>query len=315
MDHVSPVTRLLAKRKMMLNVQQSLDAQKTACLQREEMFKKREENLRKKDLELQESLVLFDKFLKENEYKRYRAEVKAAEEAEKRQKWEREIQLKEQQLAELQQRLAEKKALYKRYQPYVNYFTRVMESYNNASSDSAENILHRYATLEKTLDALTERHKQSNSTADTLRRGFQQRQLERQHDSLLMNNTIAKDSQLLDKLANNVADAHDAIQNSKKYVIDLRRKLARVTMSIDNIYQRCCKVILVPGETVCHIQHHLKKLPNVNESDLKESDGPIADAAALAAYLRAQLDVIQTYLHDFYAILADLKATEKTKTK
>ncbi len=37
---------------------------------RQELFKRREEDLRKKDLELQEALVLFNKFLKENEHKR-----------------------------------------------------------------------------------------------------------------------------------------------------------------------------------------------------------------------------------------------------
>jgi hypothetical protein len=50
------VTRLLEKRKQMLQVQESLDAQKDEYSRKEELFKRREENLRKKDLELQEAL-------------------------------------------------------------------------------------------------------------------------------------------------------------------------------------------------------------------------------------------------------------------
>lgn len=50
-----------------------MSSQKDEYSRKEELFKRREENLRKKDLELQESLVLFNKFLKENEQKRRHA--------------------------------------------------------------------------------------------------------------------------------------------------------------------------------------------------------------------------------------------------
>lgn len=47
----------------------------------EEVFRKREEALKQRDLELQESLIRFSKFLQENDSKRARAEKKAADEA------------------------------------------------------------------------------------------------------------------------------------------------------------------------------------------------------------------------------------------
>ena len=47
----------------------------------EETFRKREEALKQRDLELQESLIRFSKFLQENDSKRARAEKKAADEA------------------------------------------------------------------------------------------------------------------------------------------------------------------------------------------------------------------------------------------
>jgi hypothetical protein len=64
LDHVAPATRLLEKRRQMVEVQDALDAQKEEYAKREEAFKRREEQLRKKDLELQESLIRFNKFLK-----------------------------------------------------------------------------------------------------------------------------------------------------------------------------------------------------------------------------------------------------------
>ena len=66
LDHVSPATRLLEKRRQMFEVQEALDAQKEEFARREDTFRRREESLRKRDLELQESLIKFNKFLQEN---------------------------------------------------------------------------------------------------------------------------------------------------------------------------------------------------------------------------------------------------------
>ena len=57
LDHVSPATRLLEKRRQMFEVQEALDAQKEEFARREDAFRRREEALRKKDLELQERCV------------------------------------------------------------------------------------------------------------------------------------------------------------------------------------------------------------------------------------------------------------------
>ncbi|KAF1783113.1 protein of unknown function DUF4200 [Phytophthora cactorum] len=84
LDHVSPATRLLEKRRQMFEVQEALDAQKEEFARREDAFHRREEALRKKDLELQESLIKFNKFLQENESKRNRAVKRASDEVKQR---------------------------------------------------------------------------------------------------------------------------------------------------------------------------------------------------------------------------------------
>lgn len=72
------------------------------------MFRRREEVLKTKDLELQESLIRFSKFLQENDSKKARAEKKAADEVRSRQLKEREIE----QLAEaLEQKREEKERI------------------------------------------------------------------------------------------------------------------------------------------------------------------------------------------------------------
>ena len=54
LDHVSPATRLLEKRRQRFEVQEARDAQKEDFERREHAFQQREEALRKKDLALQE---------------------------------------------------------------------------------------------------------------------------------------------------------------------------------------------------------------------------------------------------------------------
>lgn len=56
-------------------------------------MKLREENLKKKDLELQESLIRFSIFLQENDAKHARAEKKITEEIKIRKEKEKEIEL------------------------------------------------------------------------------------------------------------------------------------------------------------------------------------------------------------------------------
>ena len=67
--------RLLEKRRQMFEVQRLMNAQKEDFCAQRRTFRRREEGLRQKDLELQESLIKFNKFLQENESKRNRAKA------------------------------------------------------------------------------------------------------------------------------------------------------------------------------------------------------------------------------------------------
>lgn len=80
----------------------ALDAFNPSLRSQEEVFKRREEGLKRKDLELQESLIRFSKFLQENDSKRSRAEKKAADEIKLRLQKEKEIDSLRTTLEELQ---------------------------------------------------------------------------------------------------------------------------------------------------------------------------------------------------------------------
>ena len=92
LEHVSPATRLLEKRRQMFEVQEALEHQKFGFSRKEEIFKRQEESLKKKDLDLQESLIKFSKFLQENDSKISRAEKKSKEDILLRQQKEKDSQ-------------------------------------------------------------------------------------------------------------------------------------------------------------------------------------------------------------------------------
>lgn len=147
-EHVAPATRLLEKRRQMREVQDALEATKREFALKEEGFKRREETIKNKDLDLQESLVRFSKFLQENDSKRTRAERKAADEIKIRLQKEVEIEELTRALADLKTRsedAAERLARNVRYKEYL-------ESVINASPEYEEipEILLRHETLAAT---------------------------------------------------------------------------------------------------------------------------------------------------------------------
>ena len=73
LNNVCTATKILEKRRQAAEVQDALDAQKHEFLRKIDIFQRREDAIRRKDLMLQESLIKFNKFLLENEYKRTRA--------------------------------------------------------------------------------------------------------------------------------------------------------------------------------------------------------------------------------------------------
>ena len=61
------------KRRQLSEYKEALKAQKDEFASHEDAFRRREEALHKKDVQLQDSVVKFNKFLQENQSKRNRA--------------------------------------------------------------------------------------------------------------------------------------------------------------------------------------------------------------------------------------------------
>mmetsp|Transcript_41925 Transcript_41925/g.50804 ORF Transcript_41925/g.50804 Transcript_41925/m.50804 type:complete len:312 (-) Transcript_41925:960-1895(-) len=237
LEHVSPATRLLEKRRQMFEVQEALEAQKQEFNRKEEVFKRREEGLKKKDLELQESLIRFSKFLQENDSKRTRAEKKASDEIKLRSQKEGEIEQLNVTLGDLK---GEKKTTSDvveknmSYQKYLETVLDVADEYHEIND-----LLMRYATLEATNNDLREHAKECNSKNEETRAALQAYTKMKTDEILNLNNSISRlkkelESRERDSLVTQSNRDYNAQITSQKTLEN-----GQVCMATDNLFHRC----------------------------------------------------------------------------
>jgi len=287
LDHVSPATRLLEKRRHMFEVQEALDAQKEEFQRREATFKRREEMLKKKDLELQESLIKFNKFLQENDSKRGRAEKKEKEEIKQR-------SLKEQEIVRLNEQLQRQKAqrhlmtldLQKKMK--YQYF---LESVLDAAEEFPEisDLLSRHDTLDAAQRDLIKRQSKAAEDNDKMSVNLRHFVREKTDEILGCNNMIAEIQKESELATERVLEEQASSDRQIVQVTERTKQLGQVLMACENIYQRCC-----------------------DRSSVARSRKASADEDETMV-LKEKLQFIRDYLTDLTAITKGFKLPEKPK--
>jgi len=237
LDHVSPATRLLEKRRQMFEVQEALDAQKEEFSRREDAFRRREEALRKKDLELQESLIKFNKFLQENESKRNRAIKRASDERKQREQKEAEITRLHEQLAQkMEDELALKKQVAQntKYQEYLNNVVEfVTEDYHEI-----QELLNRYQTLKDANHDLSDRQRAHEQENEDKRVSFSNFQKERANMILNANNEIASLQKKLESAESLTYRLQNEVDSTIRGMSDKTLELGQILSSVENLLER-----------------------------------------------------------------------------
>ena len=211
LEHVSPATRLLEKRRQMFEVQEVLDAQKAGFDRKEEIFKRQEDGLKKKDLDLQESLIKFSKFLQENDSKISRAEKKEREEAALRQQKEAEIAELEQVLEGLKRNFDTVNDVVEKHLKYQRYLEAVVDE--DSDLQEVGELLNRHATLVATNGDLKQQQKVNNEEMERVRADMNATVKRRTDEILNKNNQIALLKKELEALQLQAADL-ESMKNS-----------------------------------------------------------------------------------------------------
>lgn len=189
-DHnLTPATRLLEKRREMLEVENGLNSQKEEFQKRMESLSQKRLELAKKEETLKGSLVKFDKFLKENDSKRSRALKKSNEERKMRESKEAEIQRLRETLAGLTAKKDRQDRALESHLAYQRYLELVIEAVEDFGE--VKDIIARYDTLIATNSELVERSREAQERSEQQRASLGARTEEKNNVILAYNNEMA----------------------------------------------------------------------------------------------------------------------------
>lgn len=293
LEHVSPTTRLLEKRRQMFEVQEALDAQKEEFSRREEAFHRREEGLRKKDLELQESLIKFNKFLQENESKRNRAEKRAQEEAKQRRQKEADIEKLQRQLCGMKDECTKLEEVVGRNLKYQRFLETVQEAVPEDYPEVSD-LLNRYKTLKDANTDLTDRLRHYEDSNESKRTDFVHYTKEQTNDMLNFNNEIASMQKKLETSQTDALQMQNDVDSQIRSTSDRTLELGQALMAVENLLQRCTS------------KRHGAFLKHFQASDDASGAKKIDELTRKGKTAMGQLDVISAYLVDFQGIVNDL---------
>lgn len=234
-DHLTQATRLLEKRREMGEVENALVAEKEEFQMKMDSLNQRKQELEKKELQLKESVVKFDKFLKENDAKLSRA-VKKAED-------ERELQkAKQKEIERLQDEISSQMKLKEKLQRKVHKFgtfNRYLEQSVEHSDEFQEirEVIDRYDTLTTNYKDLLDSDKENEDKINALRKELNSYLEQKNYEILSMNNELSELQTKLDSAQNESHKAENEWSHIQTTAAGKTLLIGETRMAIRNLYQ------------------------------------------------------------------------------
>ncbi|KAM4807523.1 cilia- and flagella-associated protein 73 [Rhinophrynus dorsalis] len=278
-DFLTPATRLLEKRREMVEVEQALNTQKEEFQMKTESLQQRRTELQHKEEKLKDSLFKFDKFLKENDSKRKRALHKANEERQLAAQKDREALRLQAENAQLQCR---KEVLLQRQEKnsiYQRYLQRALE--RTEEFQEVQEMIDRFNTLMATQDKLLKRELENQEETEREKSRLLHYQEETRSQILEQNNQLAELQGELEQARAVVLQWESRWAQIQNTAAENTLRLGRIRMATLNLFQTITK------------QMRIKTEISVEDTE-------------------AQLEKIQICFEDLSAIYKDLKKAEVT---
>merc|ERR1712178_42430 len=292
LDHVSPATRLLEKRRQKIDVQEALEAQKADFARREEQFQRREQIIKKKDLELQENLIRFNKFLQENDTKRTRAEKKFIEEERKKLEHTSAIEEYKAELEKLKMENDKLNEELSKNQKYLSYLEITCEKQGDEFGEPLD-LQHRYETLKDQYERLVEQQKNDNELKDSKEKEVRKVRQALETKTQVDNTKIAEMRLEYDELKQIASKKAVQVEKQEGDKMDRVNHIGQVRLAVTNTFARCVAQTQLTSKK--------QKLHSIMES----TEANIMD----------QLDFIAEYYLDLKAISKAWKDQEKEEKR
>ncbi|KNC98287.1 uncharacterized protein SPPG_09394 [Spizellomyces punctatus DAOM BR117] len=273
-DHdLTPATKLLEKRREMLEVENGLNQQKEEFAMKIESLAQRREELARKETQLKESLMKFDKFLKENDAKRTRAIKKSHEERKTREQKEVEILNLRENMGKLSSKKDRQLKNVDTNLAYQRYLESVLE--NVEEFGEVKDIIGRFDTLAATNAELLDRAREAQDRTEKDRMAFLHSTEEKNTTILNYNNDIAKLQTKLEELQFRSAKWQSECDQTMNNATQKSLLLGQIKMATNNLFNL--------------VKSHLNNRLNTTNDTL------------------VQLDKIQQFILDLSAITADME--------
>mmetsp|Transcript_9226 Transcript_9226/g.30446 ORF Transcript_9226/g.30446 Transcript_9226/m.30446 type:complete len:313 (+) Transcript_9226:120-1058(+) len=235
----SQSTVLLQKKKKMQEVQSELDRKKREYDQRMKRCKEKENELAEKQEKIRESVIRFEKFVKENDAKRHRALRKEKDEINSRKLKEQEIVALQLQLEQQVKKKEQFQQMVRKLSVYEEFLELVVES--SDEFQEVNDILMRHATLAASNQDLREVVENGNLQMEELRAMLSAYTKEKEDEILVATSSIAGQQKRTEQLKIDNAKVEQTIAYRESLFYDKKRKLGEAKMAIANIYGRCRK--------------------------------------------------------------------------
>eukprot|EP00052_Salpingoeca_macrocollata_P020570 m.173248 g.173248 ORF g.173248 m.173248 type:complete len:414 (-) comp21297_c0_seq3:29-1270(-) len=265
-------TQLLQKRKEMQQVQNSFSGKKQDHDLRMEALQQKREELEQRERELAESLSKFDRFIKENDKRKLRAQRKTQEEKARINRKETRIDTLKQELEGLRQLHDSQVQAAQKLELYNTYLTAVVS--RSVGYAHPKELIARYDTLASTNADLQKMDLERQTQIDTLRHDMATRREEHRVEMLSFNNQLANLQAQASKAHTDLLYWENQLHMVQSTASKRTLLLGRIKMATANLYR------LVELRT------------NVSRPDVHSST-------------QLQLDKIQTFIQDLKDITAE----------
>lgn len=234
-DNLTSATRLLEKRREKAEVEQALEALKEEFQMKMESLQQRREEVERKEMQLKESLLKFDKFLKENDSKRIRAIKKATVEREMKKVKDKEIEKLQMELEVL---TSQRDRLHRRLERnaiYHRFLDRVLETAEDFHE--VREVIARYDTLNATHEDLLLADQVTQTKIEEEKRSLILYTEAKNNEILNFNNELSNLQTRFDKAQLSSVRWESKWTHIKTTAATKTLLLGRVKMAAHNLYQ------------------------------------------------------------------------------
>ncbi|XP_043846174.1 cilia- and flagella-associated protein 73 [Dromiciops gliroides] len=270
-DYISQATQLLEKKQEMVEMEEALQAKKEEFQVKMSALKQRRETLEQKENALRESVVRFDKFLKDTEAKQSRARRREEEGWQTAAQKEAEAEALKEELQELTRKKERLERQEQKYRPFAQYLEQVVAQ--SQEFQEIPELMARFSGLSETRAILTEREQALHKAMEDTRAELL-KLVEEKNDEILHQNNQLADLQLrLEEVRTQALQWESRWIHIQNTAAQKTLLLGQIKMAALNLFQTVCK--------------QKKEVPSLAVEDTE-----------------GQLEQVQRYFQDLSAMLA-----------